>query len=514
MRFFLLPVLLLLTGASPERSSPVGTLGSVRYTLGSASSANQSPDSELLSLSGGAAEFLAPLNSFSELDRLAFLSHSATNLCGSIDYFPLGYTLAETQTHAPSYLSTELYFPALSSLITAVDLDQMNQTLATLTALPSRFHRHSTGQNAGAAVKQIWASKLNTTLPSTFSLAEITHVSTPQKSVVATLPGDSEETVILGSHLDTINSEEGIEGLSPGADDDGSGVAILTEILRIVEANGLRFHRRIELHAYAAEEIGLVGSRELAVQYKREGKAIAGMLQFDMAYYSQPADLGRLFFLENYTSLDLTRNAIRLTKRYIGDVYDRGVLPLFAASDHRSWWEQGYPALFPFENPTADNPSIHTAKDTILQFDDGLRMKRMVQLGLLFLSYQAGLKTLDAEAPAEVEKLRTTKVAKDLFLNLEGARDSYTLSASTPATAAYLEICRIENAGDFRCLGPRLKLTKGVSLSGRNVFAAKLSFAGGEKYRVEAFDASDTLIARRHISLEIKDLPRAQPAGE
>ncbi|RZA17609.1 MAG: M20/M25/M40 family metallo-hydrolase, partial [Proteobacteria bacterium] len=316
MRILLLPFLLLLTAASPERVSPVGKIGQVRYTLSDTSAANQSPDSELLSLSGSTAEFLAPLNSLSELDRLAFLSHSATNLCGSIDYYPLGYTLSETQTHAPSYLSAELYFPALSSLITAVDLDQMNQTLATLTALPSRFHRHSSGQNAGAAVKQIWTSKLNTALPSTFSLSEITHVSTPQKSVVASLPGDSEETVVLGAHLDTINAKGGIEAISPGADDDGSGLAILTEILRIIEVNGLRFHRRVELHAYAAEEIGLVGSRELAVQYKRAGKSIAGMLQFDMAYYSQPADLGRLFFLDNYTSLDLTRNAVRLTKRY------------------------------------------------------------------------------------------------------------------------------------------------------------------------------------------------------
>jgi hypothetical protein len=495
---------LLLTAASNHPNAAIGSLGQVRYTFTYPSSPHPSARSQLLSLSDGVAEFQAPLNEFSELDRLAALSHQATHLCGSIDYYPRGYTLAEAQTHSPSYFSAELYFPDLASWIEEADLGEMNQTLDALTALPSRFHRHSTGMNAGATVEQIWRSKLNPALPKAWQLSETVHEATPQKSIVATLAGESkdEETIILGAHLDSINAKTGIDGVSPGADDDGSGVAILTEILRIVEAKGLRFHRRVELHAYAAEEIGLVGSREIAAQYRRSGRAIAGMLQFDMAYYSRPADLGRLFFLDNYTSLDLTRNAVRLTKRYIGDVYDRGVLPAYSSSDHKSWWEQGYPALFPFENPRADNPFIHTAGDTSLQFDDGTRMRRMVQLGLLFLAYQAGLTHLDAEALIDAERLRTTAVAKDIFLNLEGNGGSYQLSASSLPETSYLEICRIESAQDFRCLGPRQTLKVAGRVGNRAIFNGTLGFAAGESYRVEAFDGTDVLLARRHISLE------------
>lgn len=498
----LLPLAFLLLGAVPQKSKVSGSLGSVRYTLGNDSLSYQSPNSELLALSPGAVEFLAPLNSFDELDRLARLSHLATNLCGSIDYFPLGYTLANTITHSPPYISPEYYFPALIPILNAADLTRIDRTLSSLTSLPSRFHRHPTGQNAGAKVKEIWTAELKAENTGTWSLNETIHTSTPQKSVVATLAGDSGTTVILGAHLDSINAVDGINGVAPGADDDGSGIAILTEILRIIEANNLRFHHSIELHAYAAEEIGLVGSRELASQYRKDQKKVAGMLQFDMAFYSEAVDSGLLYFLENYTSLDLTRNSIRLTKRYIGDVYRRGFLPGGSASDHKAWFEQGYPTLFPFENPEAYNPYIHSSQDTKDHFDDGVRMRRMVQLGLLFLSYQAGLKSLAPATPAEAERVASTVVAKDLFLNVQGSGGQYTFEASVTPQVVYLEYCRIDSARDFRCQGTRQRLEEGSTVSGRKIFTGETAFAKGETYRVEAFDEADVLMARRHITFE------------
>jgi len=38
----------------------------------------------------------------------------------------------------------------------------------------------------------------------------------------------------------------------------------------------------------------------------------------------------------------------------------------YGCSDHASWNAQGYPASMPFESSMArDNPTIHTAKDTL-----------------------------------------------------------------------------------------------------------------------------------------------------
>lgn len=502
MKHLIWPLTLLSSSIAPPSPLTPGSLGHVRYTLGNEALNEQAQGSEILSLTQSGAEFLAPLNSWEELDRLALLSHQATSLCGSIDYYPLGYTLAETVSHSPSYFSAEASFSSLESLISQVDNSKIDQTLTTLSSLPTRFHRNADGQNAGQTVMNLWTNELVTGNTGSWTLQSITHASTPQKSVVASLPGESSETIVLGAHLDSINSALGTDGAAPGADDDGSGIAILTEILRIIETNNLRFHKSIELHAYAAEEVGLVGSRALASDYRTAKKNIGGMLQFDMAYYSKTVDAGKLFFLEDYTSNDLTRNAIRLTKHYLGNVYTRGVLPRGSASDHKSWWEQGYPTLFPFENPTADNPYIHSADDTMDKFDDGIRMKRMVQLGVLFLAYQAGLKSLDADADAALEKIRTTVVPKDVYLSLSGSEGSYSLAVSGASGAHYLEYCRIDSAADFRCQGPRLKLTASDVVGDRQTFSGDTTFAKGEKYRIEVFDESDILLARRHISLE------------
>lgn len=502
MKQLIWPLAFLGLGAHSGIQNAVGTLGTVRYSLADNSLKERAQDSSLLALSQGVAEFTAPLNSWEELDRLALLSHKATNLCGSIDYFPLGYTLAETQSHSPSYFSAEASFPVLESIIAQADLDKINQTLTTLTSMPSRFHRHPTGQNAGQTVATLWQNEIVAGNDSSWTISQTSHTATPQKSVIAHLPGESSETIILGAHLDSINSEDGPDAISPGADDDASGVAILTEILRIVEANNMRFHKTIEIQAYAAEEIGLVGSRALASEYKNSGKNIGGMLQFDMAYYSQGSDAGKIFFLENFTSLDLTRNAIHWMKRYIGNDYTRGFLPFGSSSDHRSWWEQGYPTLFPFENPDDHNRHIHTAEDEMDKFDDGVRMKRLVQLGLLFLAYQAGLKDLDSEAAAANEKIRTTMVAKDVYLNISGSNGSYAFAASGAATAAYLEFCRIESAADFRCHGNRRRLAIASDVGDRQTFTGEANFAKGEMHRIEVYNSTDELLARRHIVFE------------
>ena len=90
--------------------------------------------------------------------------------------------------------------------------------------------------------------------------------------------------MILGAHLDSINRSD--ESQAPGADDNASGIAAQTEILRILKAANATFARNIEIHAYAAEEVGLLGSADLASQASSSGKLITAMLQMDMIGYS------------------------------------------------------------------------------------------------------------------------------------------------------------------------------------------------------------------------------------
>ena len=70
-----------------------------------------------------------------------------------------------------------------------------------------------------------------------------------------------------------------MQGRSPGADDAGSGTVTLLEAFRILSAAGFRPRHPLEFHWYALEEVGLVGSAELASRYRDEGREVYGMME-------------------------------------------------------------------------------------------------------------------------------------------------------------------------------------------------------------------------------------------
>lgn len=109
--------------------------------------------------------------------------------------------------------------------------------------------------------------------------------STKQPSVVVKWPGyDSDvgkEIVVVGAHEDSIASG-GIDARAPGADDDASGLACVFEIFRVLIDSGFRPKRSIHFMAFSGEEGGLLGSKDIARQYKRLQLPVVGMLQMEM----------------------------------------------------------------------------------------------------------------------------------------------------------------------------------------------------------------------------------------
>ena len=59
---------------------------------------------------------------------------------------------------------------------------------------------------------------------------------------------------------------------APGLDDDGSGVMVLLEILRAGVETGFKPKKNVQLMAFAAEEVGLLGSDQIAKDYKSKGR--------------------------------------------------------------------------------------------------------------------------------------------------------------------------------------------------------------------------------------------------
>jgi bacterial leucyl aminopeptidase len=59
------------------------------------------------------------------------------------------------------------------------------------------------------------------------------------------------------------------------------------EGFRAMLAAGFTPTNPVEFHWYSAEEVGLLGSQDIAVSYKKAGKKVKAFLQLDMtAYFS------------------------------------------------------------------------------------------------------------------------------------------------------------------------------------------------------------------------------------
>lgn len=92
------------------------------------------------------------------------------------------------------------------------------------------------------------------------------------QNIIAELPGQISETVLLGAHYDSADSS------APGAVDNASGVGVLLELAKIL---GNKPHRETyQLIFFGAEEAGLVGSEYYVSQ--ADLSAVRWMINLDM----------------------------------------------------------------------------------------------------------------------------------------------------------------------------------------------------------------------------------------
>jgi hypothetical protein len=104
-------------------------------------------------------------------------------------------------------------------------------------------------------------------------------------NVIATLHGTQPESAnriyVVSGHLDTRCTDVlNFQCDAPGADDDGSGVAAVLELARVMATH--KFDATIKFVTFAGEEQGLFGSTFFANQAKQQGLNIAGMFSNDI----------------------------------------------------------------------------------------------------------------------------------------------------------------------------------------------------------------------------------------
>lgn len=246
------------------------------------------------------------------------------------------------------------------------------EILGTMTALSTdfanRYHAHATGSAAATWIRDLWLGYATAADRPEVVVELVAHSGTTQPSVVLTLPGTTlpDEVVVLGGHEDSIASgcSTNEDCAAPGADDDGSGIASISEAIRVLLASGFQPQRTIRVMAYAAEEVGLVGSGQLAQSHLDADTDVVAVLQLDMTgYYGSVEDMA---FISDYTDNDLTAFLVDLLETYQPGLLWTTTACGYACSDHASWHTRGFPAAFAFEARFGEyNPNIHTANDTV-----------------------------------------------------------------------------------------------------------------------------------------------------
>lgn len=304
----------------------------------------------------------------SSLEAIAAALHQRLRQCGGFMYHA-SKAAARAALAAPSIAPrAEVYAikhrHVVEPILASMQEKNVRATIVSLAGFTNRYYMSQSGTDASNWLAKRWQELAAGRAD--ISVRQVQHSNYRQQSVMLTIAGRErpDQHVVVGAHLDSIAMfRRSDDAVAPGADDDASGVASMTEALRAIVEMDFRPARTIHLIAYAAEEVGLRGSQEIARQFKDINAYVAGVLQLDMTNYKGAAH--DIYLFTDYT--DSAQNAFleRLVASYLPGVTVGQEKCGYACSDHASWSALGYPASMPFEASRARaNPFIHTQADT------------------------------------------------------------------------------------------------------------------------------------------------------
>ena len=232
------------------------------------------------------------LCSFLRLDMLT-ASQNGINFMDITTTTELGsshaYTLSKDRSKFPPkpVLHKEL-FPMMKKLSKA----NLKTTLKKFTSFYNRYYKGEYGAQSSAWLLKTVSEVIDDAGADEYGVYA-KHFPHPwgQNSVIVTIPGQSNSTVVVGAHQDSINLFLPSILSAPGADDDGSGSMTILEALRVLltskDVIKGKANNTIEFHWYSAEEGGLLGSQAIFSEYEKKGRDIKAMLQQDMTGYVQ-----------------------------------------------------------------------------------------------------------------------------------------------------------------------------------------------------------------------------------
>ncbi|MFB6345663.1 MAG: M28 family peptidase [bacterium] len=224
------------------------------------------------------------------------------------------------------------------------------------------------------------------------------------RNVYVRLPGESpgEPRLVVGAHYDTVQG-------SPGANDNATGVAAVLELARHFQ--GKTEYGPIDFVAFVNEEPPYfttenMGSARYARRLSANNATVSAMISLEtIGYYSQesgsqnypfpfnffyPSRGNFIGFVGSFWYRQVVRDGIRAfrenTKFPSQGVAAPSFVPGVGWSDHRSFWEYGYPAFMVTDTALYRYPHYHRPTDVPSQVD--YERMTLVTIGLKDVVYE------------------------------------------------------------------------------------------------------------------------------
>jgi hypothetical protein len=209
---------------------------------------------------------------------------------------------------------------------------------------------------------------------------EVRGVSVRNLEVERTGRSRADEIVIVGAHYDSVPG-------CPGANDNGTGVAAVIELARLLARRGLS--RTVRFVLFVNEEppfftTGDMGSVHYARRCRERGERVVAMLSLEtMGFFSDeegsqqypfpfryfyPSRGNFIAFVGNLASQGLVRRSVASFRRQASLPSEGAAVPGWITgvgwSDHWSFWEQGYPGVMVTDTAPFRYAEYHTPLDT------------------------------------------------------------------------------------------------------------------------------------------------------
>jgi len=218
------------------------------------------------------------------------------------------------------------------------------------------------------------------------------------RNVEGLIPGlDSSRSLVIGAHYDSVQISRDLEEDCPGADDNGSAVAVLLEIGRLLATLKARSRNTVRLVAFANEEPPYfltddMGSRRYSCMLRSQGERVVGMICLEtVGHYSNepksqtiPPPIDSFFDHDrgNFLAIMSDRSSGQFLKSVVnqfanvsdfpcvGLIAEQGFVGL-EMSDHVSFWREGFKAIMVTDTvfmrtpkPHAHTTTYHTREDS------------------------------------------------------------------------------------------------------------------------------------------------------